>query len=172
MLTYLKIFLYSIKNIYFQESKDESKITYNPEKLKVFIGENQRYIFISDENHLDVYKDENGSYRLKNIKFYFIESKEQRDDAGFKNFLSDLQSSAKIDWRNYKNEISIKWSISNEFHYAGIAEWATVHPIPIQYSIVFVSDFIAVFLNQKYGFRVVPKKAFKVESNFCPFKNL
>ena len=101
-------------------------------------------------NHLDTYKDENGSYRLKNSKFYFIKSNEQRDDAGFKNFLSDLQSSAKIDWRNYKNDISIKWYISNYFEYKGIVRWGDEHRA--KYLIFLVPDCILVILNQKYGY--------------------
>ena len=113
MLTYLKLLLSSIENIYFQESKDESKITDNPEKLRIFIGKNQDYIFINDENNMEINiaNPVYGFVKLEKLRLYHIKSNNDKGNQKLKDFISKLKSDELIDQENDKLNIEITWEI-------------------------------------------------------------
>ena len=108
MLRYLKFFIPIIQIIYSHNSIDNQQ-TPNDQSgnLRIFIGTEKNYVFISDENHLKIKKLCDPCH-LENFKFYYISHKnienfEERQR--FEKFINDIKSSNISNWEQYKNNI-------------------------------------------------------------------
>ena len=114
MQIYLRLFLNSIENIYFQNSNNEPHIiNYEERKPMIFIGQNQSYIFIFYENIK--FDDKENIMKFVNPKFYYIKPKDEKGKQGFEEFLANLKNSKDIDWELDNFDIEIEWNIIKDY---------------------------------------------------------